>query len=35
MFFVLAILFVPVKMLLRNCFAIKYIVSFPVFNFNI
>jgi hypothetical protein len=34
-FFVLAMFFVPVKMALRNFFAIKYMVSFPTFNFNI
>lgn len=35
MFFVLAMFFVPVKIVLRNCFAIKYIVSFPAFGFNV
>lgn len=35
MFFVLVMLFVPVKIILRNVFAIKYIVSFPAFSFNI
>ena len=35
MLFVLAMFFVPVKMVLRNFFAIKYMVSFPDFNFNI
>jgi quinol-cytochrome oxidoreductase complex cytochrome b subunit len=34
-FFVLAMFFVPVKMILRNFFKIKYLVSFPDFNFNI
>ncbi len=34
-FFVLGMFFVPVKILLRNVFQIKYIVSFPDFNFNI
>ena len=33
--FVLTMLFVPVKIILRNFFAIKYIVSFPGFNLNI
>jgi quinol-cytochrome oxidoreductase complex cytochrome b subunit len=35
MFFVIAMFFVPVKMVVRNFFKIKYIVSFPDFNFNI
>ncbi len=35
MFFVMTMLFVPVKILLRNAFAIKYIISIPAFNFNI
>jgi len=35
MFFVLGMFFVPSKMLLRNVFKIKYIVSFPDFSFNI
>ena len=34
-FFVLAMFFVPVKIVLRNFFAIKYIVSFPAFNLNV
>jgi hypothetical protein len=32
---VLAMFFVPVKIVLRNLFAVKYLVSFPDFNFNI
>ncbi|MBI1953588.1 MAG: cytochrome b N-terminal domain-containing protein [Candidatus Omnitrophica bacterium] len=35
MFFVLGMFFVPVKMILRNVFRIKYIVSLPDFNLNI
>ncbi|MBI3317862.1 MAG: cytochrome b N-terminal domain-containing protein, partial [Candidatus Omnitrophica bacterium] len=35
MFFVLAMFFVPVKILLRNVFMIKYIISFPNVNLNI
>ncbi len=35
MFFVLAMFFVPMKIILRNFFAVKYIVSFPAFNLNI
>ncbi len=33
--FLLAMFFVPVKIILRNFFAIKYIVSFPAFNLNV
>jgi hypothetical protein len=35
MFFVLAMFFVPVKIILRNFFDIKYIMSFPSFSLNI
>jgi hypothetical protein len=35
MVFVLGMFFVPVKIVLRNAFRIKYLVSFPDFNFNI
>ena len=35
MVFVLTMFFVPVKIILRNFFAIKYILSFPAFSFNI
>jgi len=35
MLFVLGMFFVPVKIILRNLFKIKYIVSFPDFNLNI
>jgi quinol-cytochrome oxidoreductase complex cytochrome b subunit len=34
-FFLLAMFFVPLKIILRNVFAIKYVISFPEFNFNI
>ena len=35
MVFILGMLFVPVKIILRLCFGIKYIISFPDFSFNI
>ena len=35
MFFVLAMFFVPAKMILRNFFKIKYLIAFPNFNFNV
>ncbi|MDO8730159.1 MAG: hypothetical protein Q7J69_03105, partial [Candidatus Omnitrophota bacterium] len=34
-FLVMAMFFVPVKIVLRNFFEIKYILSFPMFSFNI
>ncbi len=34
-FLIMAMFFVPVKIVLRNFFAIKYILSFPMFSFNI
>lgn len=35
MMLVLGMFFVPVKIILRNFFAIKYLISFPDFSFNI
>jgi quinol-cytochrome oxidoreductase complex cytochrome b subunit len=34
-FFVLFMLFVPIKIILRNFFSIKYILSFPAWNLNL